>query len=85
MITVSEIPLDKYTVHNPVFFGATLRDYVCLEATGKHITQQFCPKATVVDFDTDHWVMLAEPDNVNRELLKWIESLEIAKEKQSSS
>ena len=72
-----EIPLENYTIHKPVFFGAALQDFVCLAAVGKHAIQQFCPRATVVDFDTDHWVMLADPHNTNAELLKWIEALPI--------
>jgi len=78
-----DIPQEKYVVKKPVFFGATLKDYVCLAAAGKAQTAQLCPDATVVDFDTDHWVMQAAPDQVNKELFKWISGLGQKGEKSS--
>ncbi|KAI5122578.1 hypothetical protein M0805_004795 [Coniferiporia weirii] len=72
----AEIPTEKYIVKKPVFFGAALRDYICIAPAGKLTTQKTCPNATIVDFDTDHWINLAAPEKLNAELLKWIQSLE---------
>ncbi len=74
--TVTEIPKAKYVVTKPAFFGAALKDAVCVAAFGKQVHAQWCPDTTVVDFDTGHWVQNALPDKVNEELLKWIKTVE---------
>jgi len=71
-----DVPVEKYANTKPVFFGACAKDYICVPVFGKMLTQQLCPNATVVDFDSDHWVQLAVPDKLNEELLKWITSLD---------
>lgn len=70
------IPTTSYDIHKPVFFGAALRDYICLESMGKVYTAQYCKGGTTVrDFDTGHWVMLEAKDEVNKELSEWIQGL----------
>ncbi|EJD04163.1 alpha/beta-hydrolase [Fomitiporia mediterranea MF3/22] len=69
-----EIDPDKLIVHKPVFYGAALQDYICLADFGKAAAQRFCPNARIVDFETDHWIMMAAPDKLNTELLDWLES-----------
>jgi len=73
----AEIPKEKYVITKPTFFGAALKDYVCVAALGKQIHAQLCPNTTVVDFDTAHWVQNALPDKTNEELLKWIKIVEV--------
>ena len=41
----------------------------------KQLLQMLCPNHTIVDFDTSHWVYFAQPQKVNEELEKWIQTL----------
>ena len=41
------------------------------------IIRALCPSATIVDFDTDHWVLEAAPRKVNDEVAKWLDSLKL--------
>jgi len=75
----ADIPQEQYMINKPTFFGATLRDQVCRPEFGKMIMPKLCPNTTYVDFDTDHWVMLAAPDQLNQELLKWVSDMQTAK------
>lgn len=54
----------------PVFFGAALRDYVCVKAMGEGIMRRFVnpDRLTIHDFDTSHWVMAEAPQEVNNAL-----------------
>ena len=69
------VPVDKYEIHKPVFFGAAQQDYVALAATGKQSVTQLCKSVTIREFDTGHWVMLEAKDEVNQELSAWIQGL----------
>lgn len=71
-MTAYNINIDK-----PVFFGATLRDSICLESMGKEYTAQYCKGSTTIrDFDTGHWVLLQAKDEVNKELGEWIKGFQ---------
>ncbi|KAH8109568.1 alpha/beta-hydrolase [Phellopilus nigrolimitatus] len=59
----------------PVFFGAALKDPTGPSEQSKDVMKMFARKLTVVDFDTEHWVLFAAPEKVNAELEKWIKSL----------
>jgi soluble epoxide hydrolase / lipid-phosphate phosphatase len=59
----------------PVFFGAALRDAVCLAQIGKQTTFEHCKNATVKEFDTGHFVQFEAKDEVNKELKAWIEGM----------
>jgi pimeloyl-ACP methyl ester carboxylesterase len=67
------IPADRYDIDQPVFFGGCTRDYVCLPTLGQANLSKHCKNATYKEFDADHWVMLSHADEVNKELLAWIE------------
>lgn len=69
------VPQAQHIVQKPVFFGAAKSDYVALAAIGKFNTSQLCPNATVREFDTGHWVTWEAKDEVNKELLSWIQAL----------
>ena len=71
----SAIPKEDYIIVKPTFFGAAMKDAICLAAQGKDSHAKYCPNTTIVEFDTAHWVQNALPDKTNAELLKWIESL----------
>ena len=70
------VPQEDYFtgVKKPHFFGATHKDYICVAHIAKFQTLNANPYAKIVDFDTDHWVPLAQPQKLNEELLAWIES-----------
>jgi len=69
------IPKEQFKTHIPVFFGATLKDPICLAHVNKHATKEHCSNHTTVDFDTEFQVQLAAPNEVNRELLQWLGGL----------
>lgn len=70
------VPLDSYDIKKPVFFGAALQDYICLDSLGKGSTARYCKGPTTIkSFDTGHWVMHAAKDEVSRELDGWIRGL----------
>jgi len=65
-------------ISSPLFFGAALRDPVCVAAVGKAAMSQLKDhNVTIKDFDGDHW-LLEYPDTaeaVKHELLAWIENV----------
>ncbi|KAJ7592486.1 Alpha/Beta hydrolase protein [Mycena floridula] len=67
------IPKQNIMVTKPVFFGAALRDVVALASVQKMILAKTCTNTTVCDYDAGHWVMVEKKDEVNRDLLAWIE------------
>ncbi|KAJ7156541.1 Alpha/Beta hydrolase protein [Mycena crocata] len=68
-------PKDNYIIKQPVFFAATHEDYICVPKVALITMKDVCPNLTVRDYQTDHWVQLAAPDKVNKDLLEWIEIL----------
>lgn len=75
--TEIEIPKENYVISKPVFFAACLKDAPCVASENVATIQATCPAATIVEFDTDHWVLDAAPQKVNEEVLKWLESLKL--------
>jgi len=69
------IPPERYGVQHPVFFAACKRDFLCSPALGLASTSKLCPNLTVKEFDTDHWVQLAAPDELNSALKEWADSI----------
>ena len=67
--------MSKNVISKPAFFGAAIKDYVCLAILGKKIMEPLCPHLKVVDFDTDHWIPFAAPDKLNTELQAWIDDV----------
>ncbi|CED82564.1 Soluble epoxide hydrolase [Phaffia rhodozyma] len=63
---------DRTKLSKPSFFAAALQDYVCIPEIGKESFKNNAVDATIVDFDTDHWIQLAQPARFNEELEKWI-------------
>ncbi|KAJ8083483.1 hypothetical protein PM082_009357 [Marasmius tenuissimus] len=72
-----DIPLARYALDIPVFFGAALDDTISLPSIGKEMTAKFCKheKTRVHDFKANHWVHLHVPEQVNEALLDWLTSL----------
>lgn len=73
--TTLEIPKERYIINKPVFFGGCARDSTCIVEDNKAIINAMCPNATIVDFDTGHWVLKQAKEKVNQKLLNWIENL----------
>lgn len=60
----------------PIFFGAALKDYICIVEQGYEwfATDEFKEHdITIRNFDGDHWIILSHADEINRELKKWLE------------
>lgn len=72
-----EIPKENYVISEPVFFAACLKDAACVASDNKAIVQATCPNATVVDFDTGHWLLAVAPQKVNEEIAKWLEGVKL--------
>ncbi|KAJ3932589.1 MAG: Alpha/Beta hydrolase protein [Lentinula lateritia] len=70
------IPQENLTIKKPVFLGAALEDYVAIAALEINSIIQASENATTIQqYDSGHWVMLEAKDQVNSDLLAWIESL----------
>ncbi|KAF7969817.1 hypothetical protein HWV62_25942 [Athelia sp. TMB] len=69
------IPKENYAISQPVFFGGCKLDYVCRPELAKPALDAYVNDVTYREFDGDHWTLLSHPDDVNRELLAWIEKL----------
>ena len=72
---VAGITHEKYFIKEPVFFGAADHDCVCIPAIGEQIVKKYCPNPTIYHYNTDHWIPLAAPDQLNNDLLEWIGKL----------
>lgn len=72
-----EIPKSAYIVTKPVFFGGCTHDAACVASDGAAIVRALCPNATVKDFESGHWVLNERPAEVNEELKKWLEGLQV--------
>ena len=66
---------EKATLPHPVFLAGCERDAVCWAAPAAAITQNSCPDAKILMFDTSHWVQLEAPEKLNRELLDWLQGV----------
>ncbi len=61
-------------VTKPVFFGGASKDYVCFASMSLAGTKATCEDTTAHVYDAGHWVQLEARDEVNRDLLAWIEA-----------
>ncbi len=67
---------------SPIFFGAAQHDKVCVPQQGYEIfsSQPFQNHSvTIREFDGDHWIILSCADEINKELLRWIEDVVVVK------
>ena len=63
---------------SPIFFGAALKDYICLAPMQKQvfIDPRFKDhQVTIKDFDADHWLILSHADEISRELDSWLQGV----------
>jgi hypothetical protein len=73
ILLIVGIPKERWAITQPVFFGAALKDYVCLPDPPKASMQKYCQILTIKDYDSDHWVQLSHHKALNRDLELWIE------------
>jgi hypothetical protein len=70
------IPPENTFVQKPVFFGAALRDYVVIAPIFIQSVITFSNSSlSIHEYNSGHWVMLEVKDEVNSDLLQWIEGL----------
>ncbi|KAH8106324.1 Alpha/Beta hydrolase protein [Cristinia sonorae] len=70
-----QIPLEKYLIQKPVLFAGCKRDTISLVPLVLATIGQTCPNHKVEEFDADHWLPIAQPDEYNTKLLNWVESI----------
>lgn len=73
------VPTSSYAITVPVFFGAALKDFICVPALYTPALQEYAKGGlTIKDFgESDHWLPINESrEDLNKALLEWIESLE---------
>ncbi len=68
------IPESNATINKPVFFGGATRDYISIIVLMRAPFFKYAPDFTFQDYDADHWVMIQRPDEVNKDLLEWLEN-----------
>ncbi|KAH9943616.1 Alpha/Beta hydrolase protein [Amylocystis lapponica] len=73
------IPPERHTVQQPVFFAAATKDCICIAATYKAIVQKLCPNNTIRAYEKDHWLSLDNPEELNKDLLEWLGGAALAK------
>ena len=71
------IPKERYLppTSSPIFFGASLKDYICIADMQKGIMAD--PKfkdhdVTIHDYDADHWLILSHAKEICEDLEKWL-------------
>jgi len=69
------IPIARYNIEKPTFFAAAKNDTITLPAVQMPALTQFAKNTTIRQFDAGHWVALEAAEEVNKELLAWIQSV----------
>jgi soluble epoxide hydrolase/lipid-phosphate phosphatase len=67
------IPESDYTIKKPVFLGGAKRDYICVIDGQVAAAKKYCPDLVIKEYDSDHWVQWSHADEVNWDLLQWME------------
>ncbi|KAH0590873.1 hypothetical protein H2248_000990 [Termitomyces sp. 'cryptogamus'] len=70
-----EIPLDRYSIKQPVFFAAAQHDYISRSVLGIAMTHHNCSEASIREFNAGHWLMISHPAEVNASIFNWIMDL----------
>lgn len=66
---------ESIAVKKPTFLGAAEQDRVCLASIQIEDMEKFCPDHVIQRYNAGHWVPIECQDQVNADLLKWIEGL----------
>ncbi len=70
-----DIPEVDWTIRKPAFFGGAVRDYNCIPAFMRAPFYKYAPNFTFQDYDSGHWIMMQRPEEMNKDLLGWIEGI----------
>jgi pimeloyl-ACP methyl ester carboxylesterase len=71
----AQIAASRHRITVPSFFGAAMKDYICLDAWGKAGFAKDGENTTVKEYDSDHWVQLAKPAELNADLGAWLQGI----------
>jgi soluble epoxide hydrolase/lipid-phosphate phosphatase len=69
------VPEASYAIQKPVFVGAAAQDYICIADMQITTDERLCPQRTVKIYGGDHWLMWSHAEQVNQDLLAWLEEL----------
>ncbi|KZV78187.1 hypothetical protein EXIGLDRAFT_757860 [Exidia glandulosa HHB12029] len=64
----------KLSAAQPVLFLGTNLDPVCAPPRALPPTEKVATDFTSANLDTSHWLMLEQPERVNAEIEKWLET-----------
>jgi soluble epoxide hydrolase / lipid-phosphate phosphatase len=68
---------DYQTTTKPVIFVGSSRDEICASKLIHGSMEMFAKGSyTFREFDADHWVIWSHADELNRELLTWIKTID---------
>ncbi|KAF9524730.1 alpha/beta-hydrolase [Crepidotus variabilis] len=70
----SKIPKENYHIHKPAFYACALNDAVAIPAFFEATSKQYISQLTVHKYEATHWVHWEKREEVNRDLLSWLES-----------
>ncbi|KAG6911529.1 hypothetical protein DXG01_011831 [Tephrocybe rancida] len=70
-----DVPLEKYSIRQPVFFAAAQHDYISRSVLGIAVTKHNCQDASIREFNAGHWLMISHHAEVNASLFNWIMDL----------
>jgi soluble epoxide hydrolase / lipid-phosphate phosphatase len=59
----------------PTFFGACLKDVICVAPLMIASMKKTCTNLTVKEYDSGHFVMLDLREEVNKDLEEWLKGL----------
>ncbi|KAF9022961.1 alpha/beta-hydrolase [Hymenopellis radicata] len=69
------ISAESREVKKPTFLGTAEQDRICLAPMQVEIMKKFCPNHVIRRYDAGHWMPIECQDQVNTDLLEWIEGL----------
>ncbi|CCL99351.1 uncharacterized protein FIBRA_01369 [Fibroporia radiculosa] len=67
-----QIPEANHVIQQPVLYIGGKMDYVCVPAIGYPTLNKYCPNRTLKEYDAGHWLQFEVADQVNNEILAWI-------------
>lgn len=73
------VPKSSYTIDVPVFFGAALKDFICVPVLYESSLDEFAKGGlTIRSFDeSDHWLPInGSRGHLNEALLEWVKTIE---------
>ena len=71
------MPVEKYKVDKPVFFGGALNDVICIPAQYEQSMPQYVSNLTIRTYDASHWLHLEKKDEVNKDIKEWLQTLNL--------